>query len=104
MCCATRWRSIRAACTSAPPVGRCTHRPMRATIGLPSSEIFRPCCFSKFRRCQSHANMLRVMLPAHLQTIAQVNGEVKLDVEGQVTQKSLLDALEARYPVLRGTI
>ncbi|MFL6350975.1 MAG: MoaD/ThiS family protein [Bryobacteraceae bacterium] len=48
--------------------------------------------------------MVRVMLPAHLRTIAQVNGEVKLDVEGQVTQKSVLDALEARYPTLRGTI
>jgi sulfur-carrier protein len=48
--------------------------------------------------------MIRVMLPAHLRTIAQVNGEVKLDVEGQVTQKSVLDALEARYPTLRGTI
>src|SRR5690348_7732490 len=48
--------------------------------------------------------MVRVMLPAHLRTIAQVNGEVKLDVDGQVTQKSVLDALEARYPMLRGTI
>jgi sulfur-carrier protein len=48
--------------------------------------------------------MIRVMLPAHLRTIAQVNGEVKLDVEGQVTQKSVLDALEARYPMLKGTI
>jgi sulfur-carrier protein len=48
--------------------------------------------------------MVRVMLPAHLRTIAQVNGEVKLDVEGQVTQKSVLDALEARYPMLSGTI
>lgn len=48
--------------------------------------------------------MVRVMLPAHLRTIAQVDGEVKLDVEGQVTQKSVLDALEARYPTLQGTI
>ena len=44
------------------------------------------------------------MLPTHLQTLAQVDGEVKLDVEGQATQRSVLDALEARYPVLRGTI
>ena len=43
------------------------------------------------------------MLPTHLQTLAQVDGEVKLDVEGQATQRSVLDALEARYPVLRGT-
>ena len=48
--------------------------------------------------------MIRVMLPAHLRTLAQVDGEVKLDIEGQVTQRSVLDALEARYPMLRGTI
>jgi len=48
--------------------------------------------------------MIRVELPAHLRTLAQVNGEVKLDVEGPVTQRSVLDALEARYPMLRGTI
>jgi molybdopterin converting factor small subunit len=48
--------------------------------------------------------MIRVVLPAHLRTLAQVNGEVKLEVAGQVTQRSVLDALEANYPVLRGTI
>ena len=48
--------------------------------------------------------MIRVALPAHLRKLAQVDGEVKLDVEGQVTQRSVLDALEARYPMLRGTI
>ena len=48
--------------------------------------------------------MIRVELPAHLRTLAQVNGEVKLDVEGPLTQRSVLDALEARYPMLRGTI
>jgi molybdopterin converting factor small subunit len=48
--------------------------------------------------------MIRVTLPAHLRKLARVDGEVKLDVEGQVTQRSLLDALEARYPMLRGTI
>jgi molybdopterin converting factor small subunit len=48
--------------------------------------------------------MIRVVLPAHLRTLAQVNGEVKLEVAGLVTQRSVLDALEARYPVLRGTI
>lgn len=48
--------------------------------------------------------MIRVMLPAHLRTLAQVTGEVRLDVEGPVTQATLLDALESRYPVLRGTI
>ena len=48
--------------------------------------------------------MIRVVLPAHLRTLARVGGEVQLEVEGQVTQRSILDALEARYPMLRGTI
>ncbi len=48
--------------------------------------------------------MIRVVLPTHLRKLAHVQGEVKLDVEGQVTQRSVLDALEARYPMLRGTI
>ncbi len=48
--------------------------------------------------------IIRVVLPAHLRTLAHVDGEVKLDVKGQVTQRSVLDALEARYPMLRGTI
>ena len=48
--------------------------------------------------------MIRVVLPAHLRTLAQVDGEVKLEVAGRVTQRTVLDALEASYPVLRGTI
>jgi molybdopterin synthase sulfur carrier subunit len=48
--------------------------------------------------------MIRVTLPAHLRKLAQVDGEVKLDVAGEVTQRSVLDALEAGYPMLRGTI
>ena len=48
--------------------------------------------------------MIRVVLPAHLRTLAHVSGEVKLDVDGPVTQRSVLDALEAQYPMLRGTI
>lgn len=48
--------------------------------------------------------MIRLVLPAHLRTLARVEGEVELAVVGQVTQRSVLDALEARYPVLRGTI
>jgi molybdopterin synthase sulfur carrier subunit len=48
--------------------------------------------------------MIRVVLPAHLRTLARVNGEVTVDVEGRVTQSSILDALETRYPMLRGTI
>ena len=48
--------------------------------------------------------MIRVVLPAHLRTLARVNDEVTLKVEGPVTQRSVLDALEAQYPMLRGTI
>ena len=48
--------------------------------------------------------MIRVVLPAHLRTLARVEGELKLGVEGPVTQRSILDALEAAYPMLRGTI
>ena len=48
--------------------------------------------------------MIRVVLPFHLRTLARVEGEVELDVKGPVTQSSVLDALEARNPVLRGTI
>jgi len=48
--------------------------------------------------------MIRVVLPAHLRTLARVGGEVELDVTGEVTQNSVLDALERRYPVLAGTI
>ena len=48
--------------------------------------------------------MIRVVLPQHLRTLAHVSGEVKLEVEGRVTQRSVLDALEAAYPMLCGTI
>ena len=48
--------------------------------------------------------MIRVILPQHLRTLAHAGGEVSLEVEGRVTQRSVLDALEARYPMLRGTI
>lgn len=48
--------------------------------------------------------MIRVLLPAHLRTLAQVQGEVALEVAGPVTQRTILDALEERYPKLRGTI
>ena len=48
--------------------------------------------------------MIRVELPAHLRTLARVDGEVEVDVAGQVTVRSVLDALEASYPILRGTI
>jgi sulfur-carrier protein len=48
--------------------------------------------------------MIRVVLPSHLRKHANVNGEILLDVDGELTQRSLLDALERSYPVLRGTI
>ncbi|HEV2741320.1 MAG TPA: MoaD/ThiS family protein [Candidatus Elarobacter sp.] len=48
--------------------------------------------------------MIRVVLPAHLRTLSRENGEVRVDVDGAATVRSVLDALEARYPVLRGAI
>ena len=48
--------------------------------------------------------MIRVVLPAHLRTLARVSGDVELQVEGRITQRAILDALEARYPMLCGTI
>jgi sulfur-carrier protein len=52
----------------------------------------------------AHAAMIRIVLPAHLRTLARVDGEVSVDVAGPVTTEAVLDALEAQYPVLRGTI
>jgi molybdopterin synthase sulfur carrier subunit len=48
--------------------------------------------------------MIRVVLPAHLRTLARVNGEVTFEITGELTQRALLDAIESRYPMLRGTI
>jgi sulfur-carrier protein len=48
--------------------------------------------------------MIRVVLPGHLRTLARVDSEVTLEVQGQSTQRAVLDALEARYPMLQGTI
>lgn len=48
--------------------------------------------------------MIRVVLPAHLRTLARIDGEVKIELDGPVTQRAVLDALESRYPMLRGTI
>lgn len=48
--------------------------------------------------------MIRVVLPAHLRTLARVSDEVRLELDGEVTQRAVLDALEARYPMLRGTL
>jgi molybdopterin synthase sulfur carrier subunit len=48
--------------------------------------------------------MIRVVIPFHLRTLAKITGEVQLDVPAPVTQRAVLDALEARYPMLRGTI
>ncbi len=52
----------------------------------------------------AHTVMVRVILPSHLRTLARVGSEVTLEVEGPVTQRSILDALETRYPMLQGTI
>ena len=90
----------RAASTSAPPAARSTPRPTPATTGRRSSAICRPCCRSRCRRCHDPRRAARTSADAG----AASSGEVQLDVEGPVTQRSVLDALEARYPMLRGTI
>ena len=48
--------------------------------------------------------MIRVVIPYHLRTLAGIDGEIQLDVKGLITQRTILDALEAQYPMLRGTI
>jgi len=48
--------------------------------------------------------MIRVVLPAHLRTLARIDGDVEIELEGPVTQRAILDAVEGRYPMLRGTI
>ena len=49
-------------------------------------------------------SVIRVSMPAHLRTLAGVNGDVTLEIDGEVTRRSILDALETKYPMLRGTI
>src|SRR5260370_29953287 len=66
--------------------------------------IGRWCFRRRCRRWGDRTNMIRVILPQHLRTLAHVGSEVTLEVEGPITQRSVLDALEARYPMLRGTI
>ena len=56
------------------------------------------------RSLPAEAELILVVLPAHLRTLARVDGDVTLDIQGPVTQRAVLDALEARYPMLRGTI
>jgi hypothetical protein len=61
----------------------------------PASEAVQP---------ETHTAVIQVELPQHLRTLARVGAEVAIKIEGEVTQRSILDALEARYPMLRGTI
>ena len=55
-------------------------------------------------RSGPEAAMIRIVLPAHLRTLARLDGEVSVEVKGAITQRSVLDALETRYPMLKGTI
>ncbi len=100
--CAMRWpstRSIHAACILAPPAARFTHPLMLATVGPQSCEIFRPYFLSRSRPCNDPGGAPGASPGpcAHRR-----RGEAR--VEGQATQRSVLDALEACYPTLRGTI
>src|SRR3974377_1097226 len=105
MSCATPWPWIPwtvAASILARPAGRSTAPRRRVTAGIRSCGICRPCCPWRSRRWE--ADMIRVVLPYHLRNLAQVDREVQIEVAGPVTLRSVLDALEFRYPMLRGTI
>src|SRR5579875_3700424 len=97
-----RWpwtRSRSAASTSAPPAARSTRRRTRARPGRLSPGTCRPCCRWRCRRCHDQGRAARA--PANA---SQVDGEVEIAIDGLVTQRAVLDALESRYPVLRGAI
>src|SRR5262252_5430443 len=83
------------------PEDRFTAQPTRGIAGIRSCGICRECCRWRYRRW---LDMIRVVLPYHLRNLAHVGTEVILEVEGPITQRSVLDALEDRYPMLRGTI
>src|SRR5438874_933520 len=88
------WRVFRHHGRAGVCVGRC-RRHMDSHRTTPSG-----CAF----RGGPDAAMIRVVLPGHLRALARVSAEVQIDVKGPVTQRSVLDALEAQYPMLRGTI
>src|SRR4051812_34109610 len=96
--------STSAASTSEPPAARSTAPPTAAIRGTPSSATCPPCCPSKSKHCRDA--MIRVVLPQHLRTLANVaDREVKLDIPGEVvTPTAILDALEAKFPMLCGTM
>src|ERR1700693_2078266 len=97
------WPSIRwtsAACISAPPADKCTVRRTLATPGRRLCAICRRCIRLRCRRYREVQGMIRVELPAHLRALARVKGEVTLEVTGAVCVLSILDALEAKYPML----
>src|SRR4051794_25753922 len=110
-------RSTRAASTSAPPAVRSTARPTAATAGRRSSRTCRRCCPSRSRQSRDVGHRrprsgdwrllvttVRVVLPGHLKRLADIEHEVELSVADPATLTTVLDALEATYPVLRGTI
>src|SRR5207244_3387422 len=109
-CCATRCRwtgSRTAASTSAPRAARSTAHPTAATPGLRSCATCRRCCRSRCRRWHDGGcdmTEIRVVLPGHLRTLAHVGAEVSLDVVDPPTLGGVVEAVEAAYPVLRGTI
>src|SRR5207244_7438749 len=82
------------------------HRRSGVPVGRRRRQLGPHCPRSSGRafRGGADAAMIRVVLPTHLRTLARVGGEVTLEVEGPATQRSVLDALEACYPMLRGTI
>src|SRR5882762_10686209 len=87
-----------------PAAGRCTVRRTPATAGRRLYAICRRYIRSRCRRCDRDAAVIRVELPAHLRALAHVKGEVSVEVAGSVSVLSVLDAVEAQFPMLRGTI
>ena len=127
MSCATpcRWiRSNRAAFISARPAARSTRRPNGRHLGThrarSAAGVFRGSPDTEIETDEGHrrqrkkqrsetegravSEMIRVVLPHHLRTLARVTDEVQLDLNGGATVKSVIDAIEAKYPALRGTI
>src|SRR5207248_11152042 len=111
MCCATPCRSIRSipvASTSEQLEVRFTRRPTVVIRGIQSCAIFQLFCRSK---CQCYAKeipnpdfMIRVVLPHHLRTLAHVGDEIHVDPNGSTTARTIIDAIEEKYPMLGVTI
>jgi type I restriction enzyme R subunit len=103
---ATAWHSNRhAIARTVVPVGQTFLSAIDHQLLIQQTRMSAPRnTFNGRQECLPHTIMIRVELPYHLRTLGKISGEVQIDVEGPVTQRTVLDALEARYPMLCGTI